>query len=214
MTILEYLYDTYGIKKVNDVFDRLKNDQRHFNNFLNFITLSEHSDEKNLSCEKTKLISYLNENIKDKIFLYDICNIISKCDLEFRKYDTIITYGTFDLFHIGHLNLLKRIKAMCNNLIVAVSTDEFNLLKGKTCVIPFEERAAIVEGIKYVTKVIPENDWDQKISDVKKYKVDAFVIGDDWEGKFDFLKDYCDVIYLPRTEGISTTKLKSDIKLK
>ena len=116
------------------------------------------------------------------------------------------------MFHIGHLKLLERIKSLCSNLIVAVSTDEFNKLKGKTCVIPYEQRAAIVAGIKYVDKVIPENNWEQKFIDIDKYKVDCFVIGNDWEGKFDILKDKCDVIYLPRTEGISTTQLKEKLK--
>ena len=129
-----------------------------------------------------------------------------------KKYNTCITYGTFDLFHIGHLKLIERIKSMCSNLIVAVSTDEFNKLKGKTCIIPYEQRAAIVAGIKYVDKVIPEDNWEQKITDVEKYNVDCFVMGNDWEGKFDFLKEKCEVVYLPRTDGISTTLLKEKIK--
>ena len=129
-----------------------------------------------------------------------------------KKYNTCITYGTFDLFHIGHLKLLERIKSMCSNLIVAVSTDEFNKLKGKTCIIPYEQRAAIVAGIKYVDKVIPEDNWEQKITDVEKYNVDCFVMGNDWEGKFDFLKEKCEVVYLPRMVGISTTLLKEKIK--
>lgn len=126
-------------------------------------------------------------------------------------YKTIITYGTFDLFHIGHLNLLKRIKEMCDMLIVGVSTDEFNALKGKKSVIPYEERSQIVNAIKYVDKVIPENSWDQKFTDIDKYKIDAFVIGDDWKGKFDILKEKCEVIYLPRTPNISTTQLKNHL---
>lgn len=129
-----------------------------------------------------------------------------------KKYNTCITYGTFDLFHIGHLKLLERIKSMCSNLIVAVSTDEFNKLKGKTCIIPYEHRVVIVAGIKYVDKVIPEDNWEQKITDVEKYNVDCFVIGNDWERKFDFLKEKCEVVYLPRTDGISTTLLKEKIK--
>ena len=129
-----------------------------------------------------------------------------------KKYNTCITYGTFDLFHIGHLKLLERIKSMCSNLIVAVSTDEFNKLKGKTCIIPYEQRAAIVAGIKYVDKVIPEDNWEQKITDVEKYNVDCFVMGNDWEGKFDFLKEKYEVVYLPRMVGISTTLLKEKIK--
>ena len=121
---------------------------------------------------------------------------------------TIITYGTFDMFHTGHLNLLKRIKEMGDELIVAVSTDEFNALKGKKTLIPYEQRADIVESIRYVDKVIPEKNWEQKINDIKNYNIDLFVIGNYWEGKFDFLEKYCEVIYLTRTENISTTQLK------
>lgn len=122
----------------------------------------------------------------------------------------IITYGTFDLFHIGHLNLLKRLSEM-GRLTVAVSTDEFNLLKDKKTIIPFEQRAAIVESIQYVHRVIPEESWEQKVTDIKKYNIDTFVIGDDWKGKFDFLKEYCDVVYLDRTRNISTTSLKKSL---
>lgn len=126
----------------------------------------------------------------------------------------VITYGTFDLFHIGHLNILKRAKALGDYLIVAVSTDEFNAIKGKTCAIPFEQRKAIVEAIKYVDEVIPENNWEQKIDDITKHKVDIFVMGDDWNGKFDFLKEYCEVVYLPRTLDISTTEIKERLDRK
>jgi glycerol-3-phosphate cytidylyltransferase len=124
---------------------------------------------------------------------------------------TVITYGTFDMFHIGHLRLLQRIKDMGDELIVAVSTDEFNQLKGKKTLIPYEQRAEIVENIKCVDKVIPESNWEQKIDDIKKHNVDIFAIGDDWRGKFDFLKEYCEVVYLPRTENISTTQLKKSL---
>lgn len=128
---------------------------------------------------------------------------------------TVITYGTFDLFHVGHLNLLRRAKELGDYLIVAVSSDRFNWEeKQKKCEIPDKDRMAIVEAIKYVDKVIPEDSWEQKIKDVKKYNVDVFVMGDDWKGKFDFLKDYCEVVYLPRTEGISSTQLKEDLKSK
>ncbi len=128
---------------------------------------------------------------------------------------TVITYGTFDLFHVGHLNLLRRAKELGDELIVAVSSDRFNWEeKGKKCEIPDTDRMAIVEAIKYVDKVIPEDSWDQKVKDVQKYDVDVFVMGDDWEGKFDFLKEYCEVVYLPRTEGISSTQLKADLKNK
>jgi glycerol-3-phosphate cytidylyltransferase len=123
----------------------------------------------------------------------------------------IITYGTFDMFHIGHLKLLQRLQKLGGELIVAVSTDEFNKLKGKRTLIPYTQRAEIVENIKCVDKVIPESDWEQKIKDVEKYNIDIFVMGDDWEGKFDFLKEYCDVIYLERTKNISTTKLKQSL---
>ena len=124
----------------------------------------------------------------------------------------VITYGTFDLFHTGHLNILKRAKALGDYLVVAVSSDDFNALKGKKCVIPDYERMAIVEAIKYVDEVIPENSWEQKIEDVKKHNIDVFVMGNDWEGKFDFLKEYCEVVYLPRTDGISTTQIKEGLK--
>lgn len=124
----------------------------------------------------------------------------------------VITYGTFDLFHVGHLNILKRAKELGDYLVVAVSSDAFNEIKGKKCVIPDYERMAIVEAIKYVDEVIPENDWEQKVRDVQEHDIDVFVMGDDWTGKFDFLREYCDVVYLPRTEGISTTQLKTKLK--
>lgn len=120
----------------------------------------------------------------------------------------VITYGTFDLFHVGHLNLLKRAKELGDYLIVAVSSDAFNEIKGKHCVIKDTDRMAIVEAIRYVDEVILEEDWDQKVDDIKKYDIDTFVIGEDWQGKFDYLSEYCDVVYLPRTDGISTTQLK------
>jgi len=125
---------------------------------------------------------------------------------------TILTYGTYDMFHIGHLKLLKRLKSLGDKLIVAVSTDEFNEIKGKKTIIPYEQRAEIVEAIKYVDMVIPENNWEQKVTDIQKYNVDIFSMGHDWEGKFDELKEYCEVVYLPRTEGISTTVLKEQLK--
>ncbi|SES69104.1 Glycerol-3-phosphate cytidylyltransferase [Thalassotalea agarivorans] len=115
------------------------------------------------------------------------------------------------MFHIGHLNLLKRIKDMGSRLIVGVSTDEFNQLKGKKTLIPYEQRAAIVEAIKYVDLVIPESSWEQKIEDIKAHEIDLFVIGDDWSGKFDFLEEYCEVEYLSRTDGVSTTMLKQSL---
>ena len=126
----------------------------------------------------------------------------------------VLTYGTFDLFHEGHVRILKRAKALGDYLIVAISSDEFNALKGKKSVMSYEQRKQVVEAIRYVDLVIPENDWEQKISDVQKYDVDVFVMGDDWTGKFDFLKDYCEVVYLPRTENISTTMIKEKLNKK
>ena len=124
----------------------------------------------------------------------------------------VITYGTYDLLHYGHVKLLQRAKALGDYLIVALSTDEFNWNeKQKKCYFSYEERKSLLEAIRYVDLVIPEESWEQKISDVKEFKVDTFVIGDDWEGKFDFLKEYCDVVYLPRTPEISTTQIKKDL---
>lgn len=124
----------------------------------------------------------------------------------------VITYGTFDLLHYGHVRLLKRAKELGDYLIVALSTDEFNeFKKNKEAYNSYNERKYILEAIKYVDEVIPENDWNQKITDVQKYNIDTFVMGDDWKGKFDFLKEYCNVVYLPRTPGISTTKIKHDL---
>ena len=126
----------------------------------------------------------------------------------------VITYGTFDLFHVGHLNIIKRAKQLGDYLIVAVSTDSFNEIKGKKCVTPDDERMAIVESIRYVDEVIPEETWEQKIADIKKYNIDVFVMGDDWKGQFDELKEYCEVVYLPRTNEISTTNIKRKLGLK
>lgn len=123
----------------------------------------------------------------------------------------VITYGTFDLLHPGHVNILRRAKDLGDYLIVAVSSDEFNALKGKKSYYSFEERRHILDAIKYVDEVIPEHNWEQKVQDVQKHAVDVFVMGDDWKGEFDFLSEYCDVVYLPRTEGISTTKIKKDL---
>jgi glycerol-3-phosphate cytidylyltransferase len=126
---------------------------------------------------------------------------------------TIITYGTFDLLHWGHVRLLERAKSLGDKLIVGLSTDEFNTVKHKEAYHSYVHRKYILEAIKYVDLVIPETDWNQKISDVKKYHVDTFVMGDDWKGQFDFLKNDCQVIYLPRTVGISTTKIKGDLHI-
>lgn len=123
----------------------------------------------------------------------------------------VITYGTFDLLHSGHINILRRAKEMGDYLIVATSTDSFNALKNKKAYHTYENRKLILEAIRYVDEVIPENTWDQKINDVKKHDVDLFVMGDDWKGEFDFLNEFCEVVYLPRTIGISTTKIKDDL---
>lgn len=124
----------------------------------------------------------------------------------------VITYGTFDLLHYGHINLLKRARELGDYLIVALSTDEFNWdSKRKQCYFSYEKRKQLLESCRYVDLVIPEESWEQKRSDVQLYKVDTFVMGDDWRGKFDFLKDLCEVIYLPRTPEISTSQIKNDI---
>ena len=123
----------------------------------------------------------------------------------------VLTYGTFDMFHIGHLKLLKRLKSLGDELIVAVSTDEFNNEKGKKTLIPFDQRAEIVKSIKYVDHVIAEKSWNQKEDDIKSFQVDIFAMGDDWEGEFDHLETLCQVIYLPRTKSISTTALKKSL---
>ena len=126
----------------------------------------------------------------------------------------ILTYGTYDLLHYGHIRLLKRAKALGDYLIVALSTDEFNAIKGKSSYHPYNERNEMLEAIRYVDLVIPEENWEQKINDVKEYKVDVVVMGSDWANsdKFEYLKDYCEVVYLDRTEGVSTTKIKNDLK--
>ena len=124
----------------------------------------------------------------------------------------VITYGTFDLLHYGHINLLRRAKALGDYLIVALSTDEFNRnKKEKESYFSYEQRKTLLEAIRYVDLVIPEESWEQKITDVAKYRADVFVMGDDWEGTFDFLKDSCEVVYLPRTPEISTTQIKKEL---
>lgn len=122
---------------------------------------------------------------------------------------TVITYGTFDLFHIGHLRLLQRLKALGNRVIVGVSTDEFNLGKGKKCLIPYDQRTEIVSNFRQVDMVIPESSWEQKEQDIVTYGVDIFAMGSDWKGRFDYLEEYCEVVYLERTEGVSTTEIKN-----
>ena len=128
----------------------------------------------------------------------------------------IITYGTFDLLHYGHIKLLKRAKAMGDYLIVALSTDEFNWKqKNKKCYFSYEERKELLEAIRYVDLVIPEESWEQKRNDMHEYHIDVFVMGNDWEGKFDFLKEEnVEVVYLSRTPEISSTQIKNDLKMK
>ena len=123
----------------------------------------------------------------------------------------VITYGTFDTLHFGHLKLLERAKNLGDYLIVALSTDEFNALKGKKSLLNYEERKSYLQAIKYVDLIIPENNWEQKIEDIKKNHVDIFTMGDDWKGKFDFMSDVCQVHYLERTPSISSTMIRSKI---
>lgn len=127
----------------------------------------------------------------------------------------ILTYGTFDLLHYGHIRILKRAKELGDYLVVALSTDEFNATKGKKAYHSYETRKKMLEAIRYVDLVIPENSWEQKIQDIKDYKIDVCVMGDDWAGsdKFDYLKEYCEVKFLERTPGVSTTQIKNDLQL-
>ncbi len=127
----------------------------------------------------------------------------------------VLTYGTFDLLHYGHIRILKRAKELGDYLVVALSTDEFNATKGKKAYHSYETRKKMLEAIRYVDLVIPENNWEQKIQDIKDYKIDVCVMGSDWAGsdKFDYLKEYCDVVFLERTPGISTSQIKNDLQL-
>lgn len=124
---------------------------------------------------------------------------------------TVITYGTFDLFHVGHVRLLKRLSEIGDRLIVGISSDEFNKVKGKKSFYSYQERAEIVRSSKYVSDVFPEHNWEQKVSDIEKYDAKIFAMGSDWEGKFDYLTEYCEVIYLERTKDISTTDIKKKL---
>jgi glycerol-3-phosphate cytidylyltransferase len=130
------------------------------------------------------------------------------------KKKIVLTYGTFDLLHFGHINILKKARALGDYLIVGLSTDEFNAIKHKYSFFNYNQRKKVLESIKYVDKIIQENNWKQKIKDIKKYDINIFVMGDDWSGKFDKLKEFCKVVYLPRTKNISTTKIKLELKRK
>ena len=130
-----------------------------------------------------------------------------------ERMQRVITYGTYDLLHYGHIELLRRARSLGDYLVVALSTDEFNAGKGKHCYYSWEERRRMLEAVRFVDLVIPETAWEQKTHDVSRYNIDTFVIGDDWEGKFDFLKDQCEVVYLPRTPDISTTRIKGDLSV-
>lgn len=124
---------------------------------------------------------------------------------------TIITYGTFDILHIGHINLLRRARGLGDRLVVGLSSDEFNQGKHKSSLLNYENRKAVLESIRWVDEVFPEHNWEQKVGDIKRYGADIFVMGHDWEGKFDFLSEFCHVHYLPRTEDISTTEIKQSL---
>jgi glycerol-3-phosphate cytidylyltransferase len=124
---------------------------------------------------------------------------------------TVITYGTFDVLHLGHINLLRRARALGDCLIVGLSTDEFNHGKHKSSLLTYANRKAVLEAIRYVDLVIPEKTWEQKIEDIRSHEVAVFVMGHDWEGKFDFLAEYCEVTYLTRTEGISSTMIRGSL---
>jgi glycerol-3-phosphate cytidylyltransferase len=126
---------------------------------------------------------------------------------------TVITYGTFDLFHVGHVRLLKRLKELGDRLVVGCSTDEFNAIKGKKAVLNYAQRIEVLQSCRYVDSVFPENHWDQKRADILREKADIFSMGDDWLGKFDHLGDVCRVVYLTRTENISTTDIRHFVKI-
>lgn len=128
----------------------------------------------------------------------------------------VLTYGTYDLLHYGHIRLLKRARALGDYLIVALSTDEFNAIKGKKAYYSFADRKEMIEAVRYVDLVVPERCWEQKLDDVRHYAVDVVVMGDDWAGsdRFDFLKAHCELVYLDRTEGVSTTEIKKDLYLR
>jgi len=124
----------------------------------------------------------------------------------------VLTYGTFDLFHPGHVQLLKRARELGSRLVVGLSTDEFNTLKGKRSVMRYEDRKTVLESCRYVDEVFAEEDWSQKLTDARRLGADVFVMGDDWVGKFDFMREACSVVYLARTEGVSTTEIKASVQ--
>ena len=126
----------------------------------------------------------------------------------------ILTYGTFDLLHYGHINLLKKAKQQGDYLIVGLSTDAFNLQKGKVAFMSYEDRVTLLQSLRAVDVVFPENDWEQKVADIKKYNIGLFAIGDDWAGHFDYLSKYCKVVYMPRTANISSTEIRRIIMQK
>lgn len=123
----------------------------------------------------------------------------------------VLTYGTFDFLHIGHINILRAAKSLGDELVVGLSTDDFNTLKHKQSLCNYIERKEILEAIRYVDLVIPECTWEQKVDDIKKHKIDIFIMGSDWEGKFDELKSHCEVVYAQRTEDISSTLIRDSL---
>jgi len=125
----------------------------------------------------------------------------------------VITYGTYDLLHRGHIKLLQRAREMGDYLVVGLSSDEFNAVKHKKAFYSYEERKLVLEAVRYVDEVIPEDNWEQKERDILEHGIDVFVMGDDWNGKFDHLKSLCEVIYLPRTDGVSTTQIKAQLRV-
>ena len=137
-----------------------------------------------------------------------------KRKIGFAEMKRVITYGTFDVLHYGHINLLRRAKSLGDYLIVVLSSDEFNQLKNKKSYYTYEQRKTILEACRYVDLVVPEYNWEQKIDDIRKYQANIFVMGDDWKGKFDFLKNCCEVVYLPRTPDVSSTETKKYLKEK
>ena len=158
--------------------------------------------------EQLPLLKKLNDFFESKKSILSI----DFDELADRKFKIVLTYGTFDLLHYGHVEILRRASLLGDKLIVGLSTDEFNKVKGKNCVLSFEKRKELLLSLDYVHKVIPEDNWEQKINDVKNEDVDIFVMGSDWKGKFDELNKLCKVVYFERTKGISTTKLKSILK--